>query len=144
MKNIFSKFSSDTKSKYLHLFFVLIFLNTNSIFSDKLLSYNEIDSILKKTWDDTYPVQYKKILKKDIFKKGIFHILSNPKEYIYTFLLFIPNYELENTELIELETGKEIPVKLIYSPQNQEQMYRIELGELNEKNYSSKGYKWIR
>ena len=124
--------------------FIFVVLFTFPVYSEKILSYNEIDSVLKKTWEDTFPIQYKKILKKDVLKKGIFYIISNPKEYIYTFILFVPNYELENTELIEMEIGKEIPVKLIYTPQNQEQLYRIELGELNEKNYSNKGYKWIR
>lgn len=126
------------------LIFFLLFI-CNSIFAE-IVPYNMIDSILKKTWDQTYPVTYTKIVKKDISNKGIM-VIRNTKgqlEYLYSFIIFLPRYKYENDQKVELEQGKEIIVKLIHNPKNKENSYRIDLNEFIELKERNRIVKWIK
>lgn len=121
--------------------FLLVFLFATFLFpNENLIPYKKIEPKFLETWEATYPVSYQKILKKDLIGKGIMLLKSN--EYLYSFLVFIANRELENSQEKILEDGKEIEVKLYFNPkQNQ---YRIELGEFTEKYDQRNVLKWIK
>lgn len=122
------------------------FFLTFSIYANTIIPYKKIDDILKKTWDDTYPVEYKKIIKKDLLGKGIIVVKNKQKqmEYIYSFQVFIPRVSVVDGIKTESEDGKEIIIKLIHNPSDTEKQYRIELGEFSEKYYQGNVVKWIK
>lgn len=132
------------KSFLLLLAGFLIFAPTLS--SEQILSYKKIDEVLKKTWDDTYPVEYKKIIKKDLLGKGIMVIKNKEKqlEYMYSFQIFIPRVSMVEGVKTESEEGKEIIIKLIHNPSDITKPYRIELGEFSEKYYQGNVVRWIK
>jgi len=98
-------------------------------------AYSKIEPILKEVWEETYPLSYTKILKKDLLGKGI--IVLKTKEglnYLYTFLVLFPKYSLQDGILsFDEKEGRKIIVKLYYSPNQIEKKYWIDLGELTEK-----------
>ena len=53
------------------LFFLGYFSIITNLFANPILPYKKIDEVLKKTWDTTYPIEYKTIVKKDLLGKGI-------------------------------------------------------------------------
>ena len=128
-------------------FLLLGFLLINeSIFANPIISYKKIDETLKKTWEETYPVEYKSITKKDLLGKGIMVVKNKQKqmEYMYSFQIFIPRVSMVDGVKTVMEDGKEIIVKLIHNPSNLEKQYRIELGEFSEKYYQGNVIRWIK
>ncbi|MBP7282872.1 MAG: hypothetical protein KBA66_14920 [Leptospiraceae bacterium] len=128
------------------LFLVGYFVSITALFANPIISYKQIDDTLKKTWDETYPVEYKKITKKDLLGKGIMVVKNKQKqmEYMYSFQIFIPRVSMVDGEKKEMEDGKEIIVKLIHNPNDVEKPYRIEMGEFSEKYYQGNVVKWIK
>lgn len=116
------------------------------VFANEIIPYKKIDETFKKIWDDTYPVEFKKIVKKDLLGKGIMVIKNKQKqlEYMYSFLVFIARVSMVDGVKTESEDGKEIIVKLIHNPGDVEKPYRIELGEFSEKYYQGNVVKWIK
>lgn len=99
----------------------------------KYPSYNKIESILKKTWDEQYPVPFQKIVKKNITGKGTIYYREKKKYYyVYTFLVSMPSQKLVDNQAVPLSEERKIIVKLYYDPSNQEKPYFIRLGELDE------------
>ncbi len=100
----------------------------------KYLSYSKMESILAEIWNETYPVPFRKILKRNINGKGILlYREKNRTYYIYTFLVSIPSYRLQDRgEVVALEEEREILVKFFYEPSNKEKPYSIRMGELDE------------
>jgi hypothetical protein len=121
-------------------------LFTFTISSDPIVPYKKIDDVFKKTWDDTYPIEFKKIIKKDLLGKGIMVVKNKQKqiEYMYSFLIYIPRVSVVDGVKTETEDGKEIIVKLINNPSDKEKPYRIELGEFSEKYYQGNVVRWIK
>ena len=128
------------------LLFVGYFAIITNLFANPILPYKKIDEVLKKTWDTTYPIEYKTIVKKDLLGKGIMVVKNKQKqlEYMYSFLLFIPRVSMVDGVKTEMEDGKEIIVKLIHNPSDTEKPYRIELGEFSEKYYQGNVVRWIK
>ena len=128
------------------LFFLGYFSIITNLFANPILPYKKIDEVLKKTWDTTYPIEYKTIVKKDLLGKGIMVVKNKQKqlEYMYSFLLFIPRVSMVDGVKTEMEDGKEIIVKLIHNPSDAEKPYRIELGEFSEKYYQGNVVRWIK
>ena len=114
--------------------------------ANEIIPYKKIDEIFKKTWDDTYPIEFKKITKKDLLGKGIMVVKNKQKqlEYMYSFQVFIARVGMVDGVKTESEEGKEIIVKLIHNPGDVEKTYRIELGEFSEKYYQGNVVKWIK
>jgi hypothetical protein len=114
--------------------------------ANEIIPYKKIDEIFKKTWDDTYPIEFKKITKKDLLGKGIMVVKNKQKqlEYMYSFQVFIARVGMVDGVKTESEDGKEIIVKLIHNPSDVEKPYRIELGEFSEKYYQGNVVKWIK
>ena len=114
--------------------------------ANEIIPYKKIDETFKKIWDDTYPIEFKKIVKKDLLGKGIMVIKNKQKqlEYMYSFLVFIARVSMVDGVKTESEDGKEIIVKLIHNPSDVEKPYRIELGEFSEKYYQGNVVKWIK
>lgn len=114
--------------------------------ANEIISYKNIDETFKKIWDDTYPIEFKKIVKKDLLGKGIMVVKNKQKqlEYMYSFLVFIARVSMVDGVKTESEDGKEIIVKLIHNPSDVEKPYRIELGEFSEKYYQGNVVKWIK
>jgi hypothetical protein len=115
-------------------------------FANEIIAYKKIDDTFKKTWDDTYPIEFKKIIKKDLLGKGIMVVKNKEKqlEYMYSFQVFIARVSMVDGVKTESEDGKEIIVKLIHNPSDVEKPYRIELGEFSEKYYQGNVVKWIK
>lgn len=128
------------------LLFLIVFPFIASLVASPIVPYRKIDDILKKTWDSTYPIEYKTIIKKDLLGKGIMVIKNKQKqiEYMYSFQIFIPRVSMVDGLRTEMEDGKEIIVKLIHNPSDSEKLYRIELGEFSEKYYQGNVIKWIK
>ncbi len=133
-------------NKFLILPLSLFLLFPLSSFANEIISYKKIDDTFKKTWDDTYPVEFKKITKKDLLGKGIMVVKNKQKqlEYMYSFQVFIARVSMVDGVKTENEDGKEIIVKLIHNPSDVEKPYRIELGEFSEKYYQGNVVKWIK
>lgn len=112
---------------------------------EKILPYSEIDPILRETWEKTYPVNYLRIVKKDVIGKGIMEIREkNRFIYLYTFIIYFPKYRLEGEKLVaDEEGGKEILVKLYFRPGEKESPYQIDLGEFFEQ-YNLGSVRWIK
>ncbi len=132
--------------KFFRLSLILFLLSTLPGFANEIISYKKIDDTFKKTWDDTYPIEFKKIVKKDLLGKGIMVVKNKQKqlEYMYSFLVFIPRVGMVDGVKTESEEGKDIIVKLIHNPSDDEKPYRIELGEFSEKYYQGNVVKWIK
>ncbi len=99
----------------------------------KVVPYQEIDKILKETWDSTYPVPYTRIVKKDILGKGIIKLKKKKSNYyLYTFILFVPRYILVDGKPVPAPNnhGRKIPVNLFYYPGESEKPYKIKIGEI--------------
>lgn len=124
---------------------IFLFLSLPAL-ANEIISYKKIDETFKKTWDDTYPIEFKKIIKKDLLGKGIMVVKNKQKqlEYMYSFLVFIPRVSMVDGVKTESEDGKEIIVKLIHNPSDVEKPYRIELGEFSEKYYQGNVVRWIK
>ncbi|WCL47699.1 hypothetical protein [Leptospira sp. GIMC2001] len=112
--------------------FILFFLAL-PVYSN-YTSYGKIDPILKKTWDEQIPLPYDSIKKKNINNKGILQYrLSNKRiVYIYTFLVYMSNYEPLEKQIVKAKGGREMLVKLYFDPLNKEKPYWIQFGELDE------------
>ncbi len=123
-----------------------MFFITSYLFAIEIIPYKKIDETLKTTWDNTYPVEFKKVIKKDLLGKGIMVTKNKQKqlEYVYSFLVFIPRVSMVEGVKTEMEDGKEIIVKLVHNPSDTEKPYRIELGEFSEKYYQGNVVKWIK
>ena len=132
--------------KFFRLSLILFLLSTLPGFANEIISYKKIDDTFKKTWDDTYPIEFKKIVKKDLLGKGIMVVKNKQKqlEYMYSFQVFIARVGMVDGIKTESEDGKEIIVKLIHNPSDDEKPYRIELGEFSEKYYQGNVLKWIK
>jgi hypothetical protein len=117
------------------LFWIFFFLLSQKTTAESPPAYSKIEPILKEVWEETYPLSYTKILKKDLLGKGI--IVLKTKEglnYLYTFLVLFPKYSLQDGILsFDEKEGRKIIVKLYYSPNQIEKKYWIDLGELTEK-----------
>ncbi|HMV43372.1 MAG TPA: hypothetical protein PKD50_12600, partial [Leptospiraceae bacterium] len=50
---------------------LFLFFITSYLFAIEIIPYKKIDETLKTTWDNTYPVEFKKVIKKDLLGKGI-------------------------------------------------------------------------
>ncbi|HMX33140.1 MAG TPA: hypothetical protein PKC66_12950 [Leptospiraceae bacterium] len=125
---------------------LFLFFITSYLFAIEIIPYKKIDETLKTTWDNTYPVEFKKVIKKDLLGKGIMVTKNKQKqlEYVYSFLVFIPRVSMVEGVKTEMEDGKEIIVKLVHNPSDTEKPYRIELGEFSEKYYQGNVVKWIK
>lgn len=96
-------------------------------------SYSKIEPILKKTWDESFPLPYKSIKKKNINKKGIL-VFKKGKDifYIYTFIVVMQKYLPSNKTVEAQPESREILVKLYYNPSDKLNAYNIVFGELDE------------
>lgn len=114
------------------LIFLLIVIFPLSI-TAKTVPYSKIDTILKKTWDATYPVPYTRIVKKDVLGKGIkLYKRKKMRYYLYTFLIFVPRYTLIKDQAVpnKQNSGRVLPVKLFYYPNRKENNYEVKLERL--------------
>lgn len=129
------------------LFILLFFFSPlhNPLYSSPV-SYAKIDPVLTKTWEETYPISFSKIVKKDLLGKGIALIKNkkNEQEYLYTFLVFIPQAVYTENGLERKEEGREVTIKLYHTPSNKEIPYRVELGELEERHNTKNILRWIK
>jgi len=97
------------------------------------LAYNKIDSVLKKTWDEQFPIPYSSIKKKNINGKGILKYRKDKKVvYIYTFIVFFSHHKVEEKKITGDKGGRDIIVKLYFDPSLKENEYWIEMGEIDE------------
>lgn len=120
------------------VFFVLglwLLIHPKHLLSEPLVPYSKIDPILKETWEETYPVSFTKVKRKDVLGKGILVLRAkNGLNYLYTFVVSFPRYSVQEGVLGSDESkSKEIIVKLYYDPKGLEKKYWIDLGELTEK-----------
>ena len=124
----------------LHLFF------SNAIYSQKIISYAEIDPILQTAWEEIYPVAYTRITQKDTLGKGIMVLREkNQLIYLYTFLVYFPAYREEGEKLIADEMGgRDILVKLYFRPHEKTKPYSVDLGEFSEKYNLKSVVRWIK
>ncbi|MBE7413570.1 MAG: hypothetical protein L6Q54_06020 [Leptospiraceae bacterium] len=107
-------------------------------------NYKTAEKHLQETWENSFPISYSKIVKVNPTSKGILEIRDKKKRlYLYTFIVFVPRYTLEDKSLIALEEGKEVFVKLYFDPNNSEIPYSIKLGEFEEKYFSKSRIRWI-
>lgn len=127
------------------LLYIVVQLNSQ-LLADKIIEYKDIDPILQTTWDNTYPVPYTRITKKDTLGKGIMVLREkNHLIYLYTFLVYFPVYVLEEEKLVAREEGgRDILVKLYYRPDDKEVPYKIDLGEFAEKYNLRSVVRWIK
>lgn len=121
--------------KRLNLLIFIFVLNFPIHLYAKNIPYQEIDNILKETWDSTYPIPYSRIVKKDVLGKGIMKFKKkNYNYYLYTFIVFVPRYILVNDKPVPAPNshGRNIPVKLFFYPSESEKPYKIKLGEITK------------
>lgn len=114
------------------------------LFSQDLVSYSKIDPILKSIWEKTYPIEYSKVIKKDLIGKGILVLRGKQGNiYLYTFLVSFPKVQIEEGNLkVETKDFKQIEVKLYFDPKREEP-YWIELGEITEFYDKSKILRYV-
>jgi hypothetical protein len=113
---------------------IFLFFTTSVYSSTKVLTYSEIEPVLRKTWEDTYPLPFTTIVKSDLLGKGIAFVKKNGKSmYLYSFEVFMPRYILEDNETKAMEEGRKIIVRLYYNPSSKEKPYFLDLGEFEEK-----------
>ena len=126
--------------------FIFVLQLTSQLIAEKIPEYKDIDPILQATWDNTYPVSYSRITKKDTLGKGIMVLKEkNQLIYLYTFLVYFPVYVLEEEKLVAREEGgRDILVKLYYRPGDKEVPYKIDLGEFAEKYNLRSVVRWIK
>ena len=145
---VLNQFIQKIKHNLIQLTFLLyIVVQLNSqLLADKIIEYKDIDPILQTTWDNTYPVPYTRITKKDTLGKGIMVLREkNHLIYLYTFLVYFPVYVLEEEKLVAREEGgRDILVKLYYRPDDKEVPYKIDLGEFAEKYNLRSVVRWIK
>ncbi len=145
---VLNNFISNIKQKLIKLPFYLFFVVQISfgLNAEKIPDYKDMDSILQTTWDNTYPVSYTKITKKDTLGKGIMVLREkNQLIYLYTFLVYFPVYVFEEEKLVAREEGgRDILVKLYYRPGDKEVPYKIDLGEFAEKYNLKSVVRWIK
>jgi hypothetical protein len=145
---VLKQFKDKVKQNFLKLPFCIIFVIqiTSQLFAEKIPEYKDIDPILQTTWDNTYPVSYSRITKKDTLGKGIMVLKEkNQLIYLYTFLVYFPVYVLEEEKLVAREEGgRDILVKLYYRPGDKELPYKIDLGEFSEKYNLRSVVRWIK
>lgn len=109
----------------------------------KVPNYKEAEKILKKTWDETFPLPYSKVLKRDTTGKGILVYRADlGTAYIYTFVIFLPRYTEVEKKPVALDEGREIFLKLIFLPGNKEKQYTIEFSRFDEP-YNGRAIRWI-
>lgn len=105
----------------------------------KVVSYQNIDSIFKETWDATYPVPFEKIIKKDLIGRGIMILRKKRRRvYLYSFLISLPLYIEKNEQITKIGQGKQVTVRLYYTPSDVEKPYTVRLGEFSER-YTRRG-----
>jgi hypothetical protein len=143
-KQTFLRMVTISKNPIFGVIFYLLY--SSSLFSQKIIPYSEIDPILQKAWEETYPVPYAKITQKDTLGKGIMVLKEkNQLIYLYTFLVYFPTYRMEEEKLVTEETGgRDILVKLYFRPQDKALPYRIDLGEFSEKYNLKSVVRWIK
>ena len=145
---VLNHFISRAKQNLTILPFYLTFVIQISfgLYAEKIPEYKDIDPILQATWDNTYPVSYSRITKKDTLGKGIMVLKEkNQLIYLYTFLVYFPVYVLEEEKLVAREEGgRDILVKLYYRPSDKEIPYKIDLGEFAEKYNLRAVVRWIK
>ena len=131
--------------KFLCILLFCFFLHSD-LYSDGIISYQKIEPILLKTWNETYPVPYTRVSKLDVLGKGIMVLKEkNHLIYLYTFLVNFPIYRLEEEKLVANdEGGRDILVKLYYRPHQKETPYQIDLGEFSEKYNLKSVVRWIK
>lgn len=96
-------------------------------------SYTKIEPILKKTWDESFPLPYKSIKKKNINNKGILEYKKGKERfYIYTFLVVMQKYSPSNKTVEAQPESRDVLVKLYYNPNDKLKPYKIVFGELDE------------
>ncbi len=108
--------------------------------------YSKIDPVLQSTWENSFPIMYSKIIKKDLIGKGIIMTREGKRLiYLYTFLIAFPKFDIQNGELkIEQQDFKKLEVKLYYDPSKKENAYWIDLGEIVEFYDKSKIVRYIK
>lgn len=107
-------------------------------------SYQIAEKNLLTTWENSYPVNFSKVIKKNPTKKGILEVRDKKGvRYIYTFLVFVPRVKTEDGEIAVQNEGKEVFVKLYFDPKEKEKPYSIRLGEFEEKYFSKSKIRWI-
>ena len=112
--------------------------------SGAIPDYKTAEKNLLPTWESAFPVSYSKVIKKNPTKKGILEIREKKSvKYIYTFIVFLPRYKVEDGELAIQSEGKEIFVKLYFDPSEKENPYSVRLGEFEEKYFSRSKARWI-
>jgi hypothetical protein len=128
-----------THTRNIALSVLIIFGMVNPVYSN-YPSYNKIDPILKKTWDELYPLPYKSIKKKNTNGKGIL-VYKKGKDtfYIYTFLIIMEKYERIEKSVRPTSESREVLIKLYYNPNDKQQPYKIVFGELDEE-YEKPGF----
>jgi hypothetical protein len=143
-KQTFLKMVTTCKNPIIGLFFFLLY--SSSLFSQKIIPYSEIDPILQKAWEETYPVSYTKITQKDTLGKGIMVLKEkNQLIYLYTFLVYFPAYRMEEEKLVADEAaGRDIHVKLYFRPHDKVLPYKVDLGEFSEKYNLKSVVRWIK
>ena len=113
---------------------ILLVLHIPIYGSTKVISYSEIEPILRKTWEDTYPLPFTTIVKSDLLGKGIALVKKNGRSmYLYSFEVFMPRYLMDGEEVKAMEEGRKIIVRLYHNPSSEEKPYFIDLGEFEEK-----------
>lgn len=116
---------------FLILILVFAFL---PIFGDGQPSYQKAGKELVVAWEKLYPLPFKNITKQDPLRHGVKFEKRKDKRkvWIYNFNVFMPKYDRNNNEPSAREEGRKILVFFLWEPENSEEMYRIQLGELNE------------
>ncbi len=137
------------KNRHFNPIFWFLLLNLfffNALYSQKIISYAEIDPILQTAWDEMYPVTYTRISQKDTLGKGIMVLREkNQLIYLYTFLIYFPAYREEEEKLVADETGgRDILVKLYFRPHEKTKPYSVDLGEFSEKYNLKSVVRWIK
>lgn len=126
-------------SQGIALLVLILFGIANPVYSN-YPSYDKIEPILKKAWDEQYPLPYKSIVKKNVNGKGIL-VFRQGKEtfYIYSFLVRMEKYEKNEKTVRPTEESRDFLVKLFYNPNDKEKPYTIRIGELDEE-YERPGF----
>ncbi|NCN11461.1 MAG: hypothetical protein GW938_16610 [Leptospira sp.] len=111
---------------------LIVLAGSHPVYSN-YLGYGKIEPILKKTWNEQYPIPYDRIKKKNINGKGILKYRKDRKlVYIYTFIVFFSHHKVVDKKITDDKGGRDIIVKLYYDPNLKANQYWIEMGELDE------------
>lgn len=106
-----------------------------------------MDEKLEEVWNQTYPVPFKSIVKRNTEGKGVLVFKTKKgKAYIYSYIVFVTYVAIKDEELEFKEDGRNITVRLFYYPGETptQDEFELKIGKYIEINEKKQIIGWIK